>query len=92
VRPRCLVTAAEALAILATKAAGYVRMAELLAILYIRTAVVTEVLAGSFDAVMKTTALNIAEFLRRSVPLFVAILTVSGRRRSLGWTIGLRNR
>jgi hypothetical protein len=92
VRPRCLVTAAESLTILAAKAAGYVRMAELLAILYIRTAMVTEVLAGSFDAVMKTTALNILEFLRRNVPLVVAILTVSGRRRSLGWTIGLRNR
>ncbi len=70
---RRLVTAAEAFAIVGAHAALDARMAELIAILDVRLAMVVEIFASAFNAIMETLPLNIAELLRRRVPPTLSI-------------------
>lgn len=67
-RHRDFVAATESLAVVVSCACRNMRMTIFVAPLYVRRAVMVEVLAGSFDAVMEALTLDIAKLLRRCVP------------------------
>jgi hypothetical protein len=65
---RGVVAATKSFTIVCTRAAFYVRVTILIAIVYVRPTMIVEVLPCSFDAIMITLTLNVLELLRRSVP------------------------
>jgi hypothetical protein len=79
---RRVVAAAEALAVVPARVARNMGMTVFVAILYVRPAMMVEVLASTFDAIVEALALDVAELLRRRIPAAV-ILTISRGWRSL---------
>ena len=80
------VTAPESVAVVAPQRAVDVRMAILVPVVHIRAAVVSEVLAGAFDAIMEAAARCVLKLLWGSFPAAfgaVLICTWGRRRRSL---------
>lgn len=77
-----LVAAAEAFAVVVTQGAFDVRVAVLVAVVHVRTAVVVEVLARTLDAVVEAAPGSVLELGRRSVPSAL-IRTRRRWRRSL---------
>ena len=62
------ITASKTVTVVRARAAGYVRMPVLIAVIDIWSAVVVEVLACSFNAIMETLTLDIAELLGWNIP------------------------
>jgi hypothetical protein len=63
-----LVATAEALAVAVHELRGHLRPAELVVVVHVRTAVGGKISLCGFNAIVKATALNFVEFLRRSFP------------------------
>jgi hypothetical protein len=63
-----LVPAAESLAVVMSRTCLNMRMTVLITVVHVWLAVVVQVLAGSFDAVVKALTLNIAKLLRWCIP------------------------
>jgi len=63
-----LVPAAESIAVVLSRTWRDMRMTVLIAIVHVRPAVVIEVLASSFDAIVEALTLDIAKLLRWCVP------------------------
>jgi hypothetical protein len=72
-RSRPFISLAEAIAAVIAHIARNMGMTILVVIIGIRSAVVVEVLPGSFDAIVKPLALGIAKFLRGFVPIVVIL-------------------
>jgi hypothetical protein len=77
-----IVAVAEAFAVIPSRVVRNVGMAVFVAVLYIRAAMVVVVLASTFDAIMETLPLNVAELLRRGIPAAL-VLSISRGWRSL---------
>jgi hypothetical protein len=71
-----VISLAEALAIVLAKVARDPGVTVLIAVIHVRTAVIVEVLAGAFDAIVKALTLGLAELCRRSIPS-AAVLAVT---------------
>jgi hypothetical protein len=79
---RYLVAAAEALAIVGLGAVGNMRMTILIPVVNVRSAVIVVVLAGTFDAIVKSLTLDVSKLLRGSIPIVVSIVIMRlGRGR-----------
>lgn len=83
-----VVAAAEAVTVGFALLWGHVRVTELFVLLDIGLAMVVEVVAGTFDAVVEALPLDVIQLLGRHVPApFLAIgLAITGRRALLGKT------
>ena len=74
--PGCLVAATEAFAVVCPGAFGNVRMAVLVAIVDVGSAMVVVVFTGTLDAVVISPLLDLAKFLRGHIPVPVAVMVV----------------
>src|ERR1019366_277577 len=61
----------------------------LVAIVHVRLAVIVEILARAFNAILETLALNLLQFLRRGIPVAAILGIGSEARRLLGLAGGL---
>jgi chemotaxis protein histidine kinase CheA len=71
-----VISLAKTFAIVVAKSARNPGMAVLIAIIHVRTAVIVEVLAGAFDAVVKPLTLDLAKLSRRRIPS-AAVLAIT---------------
>ncbi len=79
---RYLVAAAEAFAIVGLGAVRNMRMTIFIPVINVRSAVIVVVLAGTFNAIVKSLTLNVAKFLWGSIPIVVSIVIMRlGRGR-----------
>jgi hypothetical protein len=65
---RNIVAAPESIAIVMSRTWRNMRMAKFVAVIHVRRAVVVEVLARPFNAVVETLTLNVTKLLRRGIP------------------------
>ncbi len=76
-----VIAAAESIPVVATEGALYMRVTELVTVVDVGAAVIIEVLAGTFDAIMKALTLDLLEFGRRCIPSASgAVLVCAGWR------------
>ena len=83
--PGCVIAATEAFAVVCPGALGNVRMAILITIVDVGSAMVVVVFAGTLDAVVISLLLDLAKFLWRQIPITVMIAVMvlnCGSRRS----------
>ena len=82
----CLIAVPETFTVIFASAGRYMRMPILIAIVYVRGAMMIEVPTSAFNAVVKTLALNVAEFGWRRIPtavIPVVVLVIARRWRTL---------
>src|ERR1700677_280748 len=80
---RNIVAAPESIAIVMSRTWRNMRMAKFVAVIHVRRAVVVEVLACPFNAVVEALTLNVTKLLRRGIPS-TRRLAIAGRRRWRG--------
>jgi hypothetical protein len=83
-----IVAALKAFAILVAKLAGHIGVAKFILVIYIRLAMVLEIPASPFYAIVKPTPLCFSEFGRHEIPSTVVAIS-RGRGALLGRILGV---
>jgi hypothetical protein len=84
-----LVPAPESFTVVSTFAIRHMRMLVLIAVLYIRPAMIIKIFAGAFNAVVETLSLNFTKFIGRHIPPTVLLRSGSSSAISNAACFGL---